>query len=114
VVPNPQPQPRDPGVGEVCVVSGNLFLRFSQWRSESYDVRVSPTFAPNDSYNLLDALYVVDPARGTDLPSDLRNWHHFARLVEPRFEQMQAAFNPENFVDTKRKFALLQTGKQPV
>jgi hypothetical protein len=66
-----------------------------------------PPFAPNDSHDLIDALRVVDPVKGTELPSDVNNWHHFARLLEPRFGQRQSAFNQENFADTKRKFALV-------
>ena len=40
--------------------------------------------------------------------------HHFARLLEPRFEQMQRSFNQENFADSKRKFVLLRVGELPV
>jgi hypothetical protein len=81
---------------------------------EVYRVRVSPTFAPNDSYDLMDALSVADPARIAELPPEIDNWHHFARLLEPGFEQMQKDFNPDNFTDSKRKFCLLLAGKLPV
>ena len=113
VVSDPRPEAHDRGVSGVCITSGNLFLRFSQWRTESYDVRVSPTFSPNDSHDLIDALRVVDPVKGTELPSDVNNWHHFARLLEPRFGQMQSAFNQENFADAKRKFALVAPKLEP-
>jgi hypothetical protein len=43
VVSDPRSEAHDRGVRGVCITSGNLFLRFSQWRTESYDVRVSPT-----------------------------------------------------------------------
>ena len=114
VISEPRPETRGSSDRSVCIASGNLFLRFSQWRTENYNVRVSPTFAPNDSYDLVDALRVVDPARATEVPPDINNWHHFARLLEPRFEKMQGSFNQENFADSKRKFASLRVGKLPV
>ncbi|MDQ1405534.1 MAG: hypothetical protein QOG55_1163 [Acidobacteriaceae bacterium] len=114
VVSEPRTETRGSSDHSVCIASGNLFLRFSQWRTENYNVRVSPTFAPNDSYDLVDALRVGDPARATEVPPDINNWHHFARLLEPRFEQMQRSFNQENFADSKRKFVLLRVGELPV
>jgi len=111
VISDPRPQTRDSSFRSVCIASGNLFLRFSQWRMESYSVRVSPTLTPNDSYDLLDALCVVDPAAITELPPEIDGWYHFAGLLEPKFEQMQRSFNPENFTDSKRKFDLLRVGK---
>jgi hypothetical protein len=114
VISDPRPRTRDRSVRSLCIASGNLFLRFSQWRMESYSVRVSATLTPNDSYDLRDALCIVDPAANTELPPEIDGWHHFARLLEPKFEQMQRSFNPENFTDSKRKFDLLRGGKLPI
>jgi hypothetical protein len=114
VVPEPRPEANDSRIGCICIVSRNLFFRFSQdWRTENNNVRVSPSFAPNDSYDLMDALRVVDPAAESVLPTGAASWNHFARLLEPRIHLLETAFTQNNFSDTKRKIALLQINKVP-
>ena len=114
VVPEPRPEANDSRTGHICIVSRNLFFRFSRgWRMENYAVRVSPSFVPNDSYDLIDALRVVDPAAESALSPGAASWNHFARLLEPRIHLLETAFTQENFGDTKRKIALLQINKVP-
>lgn len=114
VVPSPRPEMQSPAVAHVCIAAMNLVFEFSRWHSENYEVRVSPTFAPRDSYDLIDALRVVEPAGQTVLPPSLDSWRFFAKLLEPRLPALETAFNPENFADTKQKLAQLRLGKVPV
>ena len=101
-------------MASVCIATKNLVFEFSRWHNENYAVRVSPTFAPKDSYDLIDALHVVEPAGPMILPQSLDSWRFFARLLEARLPPLETAFNQENFADTKQKFAQLRLGKLPL
>ena len=52
----------------ICIGARNLIFKFGRWRSENYEVRVSPSFAPTDSYEIVDALRVADPAESATVP----------------------------------------------
>jgi len=113
VVPAPRPEAHVSEMTYVCIATTNLVFEFSRWRNEDYAVRVSPTFAPKDSYDLIDALRVVEPAGQTILSPSVDSWRSFARLLEPRFRLLETAFNREEFTNTKQKLAQLRLGKVP-
>ena len=62
MVSDPRPEANDPHMDYVCVGTRNLIFKFARWRRENYEVRVSPSLAPTDSYELVDALRVADSA----------------------------------------------------
>lgn len=105
-VPNPRP-----GVQSPCISTTNVVFEFTRWRDENYAISVSPTFAPRDSCDLIDALRVVDP-REEALPSPSANsWTVFVRVLEPRCPLLEVAFKQENFPSTKEKLAQLRRPK---
>jgi hypothetical protein len=114
VVPSPRPEAQSPEMAYVSIATVNLVFEFSRWRNENYAVRVSPTVAPKDSYDLIDALRVVEPAGQTILSPSVDGWRLFARLLEPRFLLLETAFNQEKFGYAKQKLAQLRLGKVPV
>jgi len=93
----------------VCLSARNPIFEFSKWRDENYWIRVSPSFAPRDSYDLLEVLGAVstEPA---SIPSYIMSWSQFAKLVEPKLMAIENAFSEENFAATKARLAKLQTG----
>lgn len=113
VVPAPRPEAHVREMTYVCIATINLVFEFSRWRNENYEVRVSPTFAPKDSYDLIDSLRVVEQAGQTMLAPSVDSWRSFAGLLEPRFRLLEAAFNREEFAKTKQKVAQLRLGKVP-
>jgi hypothetical protein len=113
IVPSPRPAMQSPGTAYVCIAAMNLLFEFSRWRNENYAIRVSPVFAPKDSYELVDALRVVELGGLTTLSPSVENWPFFARFLEPRFPPLATAFNQENFADTKKKLADLRLGIEP-
>jgi hypothetical protein len=111
VVPSPRPGAQSPEMAYICIATVDLVFEFTRWRDENYAVTVSPTFAPKDSYELIDALRVVDLTGQTTDSPHVNGWSLFARLLEPRFPMLEAAFNQENFADTKEKFVQLRSSK---
>jgi hypothetical protein len=103
------PKARSPRFECKLRLSRNLIFEFSKWRDENYWVRVSPTFAPRDSYDLLDVLGAAstEPA---SIPSYIMSWSQFAKRVEPKLMAIENTFSEENFAATKARLANLQTG----
>jgi len=114
VVPGPRPEMQSPQMDYVRIATTNLVFEFSRWHGENYAVRVSPTIEPKESYDLIDALRVVEPVGQTILSPSVDSWRFFARLLEPKFPLLETAFNQENFADTKHKLAQLRLGKVPL
>ena len=108
VVPSPRPAAQSPEMAYICIATKNLVFEFTRWRDENYAVSVSSTIAPRDSYDLIDALRVVDPLERTVSSPSHNNWAFFARLLEPRFRPLEVAFNQENFASRKQELAQLR------
>ncbi len=108
VIPDPRPEANDPSMGCVYIGTKSLVFKFSEWHHEHYYAWVAPIFAPTDLYHVIDALRVADPEGQATLSRDIENWYDLGRLLEPRFHLLEAAFNQENFENTKRK---IQSGK---
>src|SRR6266576_2678011 len=53
---DPRSEANDPHMDYVCIGARNLIFKFGRWRRENYEVRVSPSFARTDSYEIVDAL----------------------------------------------------------
>jgi len=113
VVPDPRPEANDPNMGYVCIGTQNLIFKFARWRRENYEVRVSPSFAPTDSYELVDALRVVDSAANAQSFPEADGWQLFSRLLEPRFRFLEVAFSKDNFQKTKLNLAKLRLSSTP-
>lgn len=110
VVRPPRPA-QSSGIGCIFIAATNLIFEFTRWRDENCAINVSPTFAPKNSYDLIDALRVVDP-EGLEILSPSRNgWTGFRRLLEPRFELLRLAFNQENFGNTEQSIAQFRRAK---
>ncbi len=112
--PCPRPETQSPEMDYICIATTTLVFEFSRWHNENYEIRVSPVFAPKDSYDLIDALNVVETAGRPILAPTIDNWPSFARLLEPRFLPLETAFSSENFAETKQRLAQLRLGKVPV
>ncbi len=108
VIPAPRPEMLHPAMSHVTISASQLVFQFSRWRSESYGVRVSPSFAPNDSYDLIDALRAADPSAQISGGPPAENWSYFAQLLQPRFILLQAAFSQQNFPAIQLKLAQLR------
>ena len=113
VVADPRPEANDPHMDYVCIGTQNLIFEFARWRSENYEVRVSPSFAPTDSYELTNALYVADAESTSKAYPEAESWQHFSRLLEPRFTLLELAFSKDNFQETKLKLAKLRLSPSP-
>jgi hypothetical protein len=113
VIPDPRPEANDPQMDYVCVGTQNLIFKFARWRRENYEVRVSPSFAPTDSYELADALRVADSAANAQAFPEVNSWRHFSRLLEPRFRSLEVVFSKDNFQRTKLKLAGLRLTSTP-
>jgi hypothetical protein len=81
----------------ICIGARNLIFKFGRWRSENYEVRVSPSFAPTDSYEIVDALRVADPAANAQPFPEVASWKLLSRFLEPRFHPLETAFHQDNF-----------------
>jgi hypothetical protein len=103
--PCPRPEAHDRAKSYVCIATATLLFEFSDWHGESKSIRVAPLFAPNDMFDLLDALQAVDPSAQPALPLDLASWREAARLLEPRFGRLEKSFSQEEFDDTRREIA---------
>jgi hypothetical protein len=114
LVPSPRPEVQSPEMEYICIATTNLVFEFSRWHNENYEIRVSPAFAPKDSYDLIDALNAVETAGKPILAPTIDNWPSFARLLEPRFLPLETAFSSESFAKTKQRLAQLQLGKVSV
>jgi hypothetical protein len=100
IVPCPRPDAHDPRSNYICIATRNLVFEFCRWHGEIQNIRVSPLFSPNDSFDLLDTLLAADPgAQSVRVVS----WHQFTRLLEPRIDLLEAALNRENFEATRNK-----------
>lgn len=108
VVPDPRPEANDPHMDYVCIRARNLIFKFGRWRSENYEVRVSPSFAPTDSYEIVDALRVADPAANAQPFPEVASWKLLSRILEPSFHLLETAFHQDNFQDTKFRLAQLR------
>jgi len=102
-ISDPRPEANDPRLSCIYIATSSLVFKFSEWHNEYFDVRVAPVFAPMDSYNVIDALRIADPSGRSTLPQEIEGWHQFARVLEPRFHFLEAAFNQENFQETKHE-----------
>ena len=74
VIPDPRPEANDLNMDYVCVGTHNLIFKFARWRRENYEVRVSPSFAPTDLYELVDALRVADSAANAQPLPEAESW----------------------------------------
>jgi hypothetical protein len=106
IVPCPRPQAQDPQMGYVCFATPNILFEFSHWHGENHAIRVSPTLDPLDSYDVADALRVLAPPEKTIRMPTIESWRLFARLLEPKMPLLEAAFDPTNFPDTRRKLRI--------
>jgi len=113
VVADPRPEANDPQMDYVCIGTQNLTFKFARWRRENYEARVSPSFAPTDSYELTDALYVADTESTAKAFPEAESWQHFSRLLEPRFKLLELAFSKDKFQETKLKLAKLRLTSTP-
>jgi hypothetical protein len=107
LVPDLRPAANDPRKEYVCIGTQNLIFQFARWRRENYEVRVSPSFAPSDSYDLVDALRIVDSKNAQAFP-DVDSWQVLSRFLEPRFCALEAAFSRDNFQETKVRLAKIR------
>jgi len=113
VVADPRPEANDPHMDYVCMGTRHLVFKFARWRRQNYEVRVSPSFAPTDSYELSDALYVADTDSTSKAFPEAESWQNFSRLLEPRFELLELAFSKDNFQAAKLKLAKLRVASTP-
>ena len=108
VVSDPRPEANEPYMDYACVGTQDLIFKFARWRGEKYEVRVSPSFAPTDSYELADALCVADSAANAQAFREADRWQLFSQLLEPRFSSLELAFSKDNIQNTKLKLAKLR------
>jgi hypothetical protein len=108
VVPDPQPKSNDPMRSYLTISTSNLFFKFSRWRSEDYEIKISPLFAPTDSYDFMDALEAAGFNRDSSLSPAAESWYHFGKVLEPRFHVLEQAFKQTNFQATKEKLSQLR------
>lgn len=111
IAPPPRPGAQSPDMAYAWIAATNLLFEFTRWHDENYAISVSPTFAPRHSYDLIDALRVAAPEGLAVLSPSGNSWAFFARLLEPRFQLLQVAFNQDNFAGTKQKIAQLRLAK---
>jgi hypothetical protein len=109
----PRPEPQGSQIDRICIATENLIFDFSRWHRENYSVRVSPSFSPRNSYDLVDALRVADPTDQSIARPNVDEWPLFGRLLEPRFHLLETAFNQEHFTATESKLAELRIGRTP-
>lgn len=101
VVPDPKPYVNDENMDYLSVGCPSLVFKFRRWHRENYGVEVAPTFAPTDSYEVFDALLLVDPqVKGDQSKLDV-DWRYWGNLIEPRFGLLEKAFDSEHFGETK-------------
>jgi len=105
---DPRSEANDPHMDYVCIGARNLLFKFGRWRSENYEVRVSPSFARTDSYEIVDALGVADPAANAQPFLEVASWKLLSRFLEPRFHPLETAFHRDNFQDIKFRLAQLR------
>ncbi len=113
VVRCPRPEPKGSQIDRICIATENLIFDFSRWHRENYSVRVSPSFSPKNSYDLVDALRVADPTDLSIARPNVDHWSLFGRLLEPRFHLLEIAFNQEHFAATGEKLVELRLGSAP-
>lgn len=78
VVTGPNPRVNDSGMDYLCISSPTLVFKFRRWHRENYEIEVAPTFAPTDSYQLLDVLHVDGVWPNATAPS------YFSTICEAR------------------------------
>ena len=80
VIPDPRPEANDPGRSYLTIATSNLVLKFSRWRSEDYEIRISPLFAPTDSYDFIDSLEAAGFTQDSSLSPAAESWYHFGKF----------------------------------
>jgi hypothetical protein len=108
VVPDPWSAANDPNQSYVAIGSRSVIFKFSKWRSENYEVIVSPVSSPAEFYDLWEALRAADPSGNPVPPPASESWFHFGQVLEPRFQLLEEAFKEENFPMTKEKLSRLR------
>jgi|SRR5580692_7739532 hypothetical protein len=111
IVADPKPSANDTHMDYVCVASATLIFKFRRWHRENYGIEVAPTFAPTDSFELLDALLLLDPGAHIERSNLDVDWRYWGKLLEPRFRLLQQAFDAEHFADTKAALVSQQSGR---
>lgn len=105
VIPDPRPEANDPGRSYLTIATSNLVLKFSRWRSEDYEIRISPLFAPTDSHDFIDSLEAAGFTQDSPLTPAAESWYHFGKVLEPRFHVLEQAFKEKNFQATKEELS---------
>jgi hypothetical protein len=114
VVPDPKPYVNDENMDYVCVACPSLIFKFRRWHRENYRIEIAPTFAPADSYEVIDALLLVDPQADVEQPMLDVDWRRWENLLEPRFGLLEHAFDAEHFAETKAMLLSRQSRRRSV
>jgi len=114
VVPDAKPYGNDENMDYVCVACPSLILKFRRWHRENYSIEIAPAFAPTDSYEVIDALLLVDSQADVDQSKLDVDWWRWGNLIEPRFVLLEHAFDAEHFAETKAMLLSRQSRRTSV